>query len=135
MDPFDLVRSVGLSLPGVAAATKYDGSPVLQVGGAFMAGIATHESAEPGTLVVRADVEERQYLLDEAPDIYYLTDYYRKHPVVLARLSRIDREALHDLLSVSRRLTLPKARLTASRRGRKLSPARPGAPPVRGKGA
>jgi hypothetical protein len=83
---------------------------VLQVGGAFMAGLATHESAEPGTLVVRADVEERQYLLDEAPDTYYLTDYYRKHPVVLARLSRLDRDALHDLLSSSRRLTLPKAR-------------------------
>lgn len=110
MDPFDLVRTVGLSLPDVEAATRYDGAPVLQVGGAFMAGLATHESAEPGTLVVRADVEERQYLLDEAPDIYYLTDYYRKHPVVLARLSRIDREALHDLLSVSRRLTQPKAR-------------------------
>ena len=135
MDPFDLVRSVGLTLPGVEAATRYDGAPVLKVGGAFMAGLATHESAEPGTLVVRADAEERQYLLDEAPDIYYLTDYYRKHPVVLARLSRLDREALHDLLSVSRRLTLPKARLTTSQRGRKLSPARQGAPPVRGKGA
>ena len=110
MDPFDLVRSVGLSLPGVEAATKYDGSPVLQVGGAFMAGIATHESAEPGTLVVRADVEERQWLLDDAPDTYYLTDYYRKYPLVLARLSRLNRDALHDLLHMSRRLTLPKAR-------------------------
>ena len=110
MDPFDLVRSVGLSLPDVEAATKYDGSPVLQVGGAFMAGLATHESAEADTLVVRADMEERQYLLDEAPDTYYLTDYYRKLPVVLARLSRLDRDALRDLLSTSRRLTLPKAR-------------------------
>ena len=107
---FETVRRVGLTLPGVEAATRYDGSPVLKVGGAFMAGVATHPSAEPGTLVVRADVEERQYLLDEAPDTYYLTDYYRKHPVVLARLSRLDRDALHDLLSVSRRLTLPKAR-------------------------
>ena len=132
---FDTVRRVGLTLPDVEAATKHDGSPVLQVGGAFMAGLATHESAEAGTLVVRADLEERQYLLDDAPDIYYLTDYYRKHPVVLARLSRIDRDALHDLLSVSRQLTLPKARLTASHRRSKLSPARPGAPPVRGKGA
>jgi hypothetical protein len=29
---------------------------------------------------------------------------------VLVRLSRIDRDALRDLLSVSRRLTLPKTR-------------------------
>jgi hypothetical protein len=109
-DPFDAVRTVGLALPGVEAATKYDGSPVLRVGGAFMAGLATHHSAEPGTLVVRAGFEERECLLADAPDTYYLTDYYRSHPVVLVRLSRVDRDALHDLLSVSRRLTLPKAR-------------------------
>ena len=109
-DPFEAVRTVGLTLPGVEAATKYDGSPVLRVGGAFMAGLATHHSAEPGTLVVRAGFEERECLLADAPDTYYLTDYYRSHRVVLVRLSRVDRDALHDLLSVSRRLTLPKAR-------------------------
>ena len=75
-----------------------------------MAGLATHPSAEPNTLVVRADVDERDGLLEDAPDIYYLTDYYRKYPLVLARIPRIDRDALHDLLAVSRRLTLAKRR-------------------------
>jgi hypothetical protein len=107
---FAPVRAVGLTLPGVEAATKYDGSPLLRVEGAFMAGMATHASAEPGTLVVRVDVEERQLVLDEAPDVYYLTDYYRPHPVVLVRLARVDRAALRDLLAVSRRLTLAKTR-------------------------
>jgi len=106
---FETVKAVGLQLPGVEAATKYDGSPVLKVGGSFMAGIATHPSAEPGTLVVRAGIDEREWLLADAPETYYLTDYYRPYPLVLARLSRIDREALRDLLSVSRRLTLEKA--------------------------
>jgi len=107
---FDVVRSVGLTLPGVEAAVKYDGSPVLKVDGMFMAGLAMDPSAEPGTLVVRADPDERQCLLDDAPDIYYLTDYHRRYPVVLVRLSRIDRDALRDLLAVSRRLTLAKRR-------------------------
>jgi len=111
---FDTVTKVGLTLPDVEAATKYDGSPLLKAGGCFMAGLATHRSAEPGTLVVRMDIEEREWLLADAPEIYYLTDYYRKYPLVLARLSRLDRDALRDLLSVSRRLTLAKA----SRRGR-----------------
>ena len=110
MDAFEPVRVAGLALPDVQAATKYDGSPVLKVGGAFMAGLATHRSAEPRTLVVRIDLEERDCLLEDAPETYYLTDYYRRHPVVLVRLSRIDRDALRDVLSVSRRLTLPKAR-------------------------
>jgi hypothetical protein len=107
---FGTVRTVGLTLPDVEATTKYDGSPVQKIGGAFMAGVATHHSAEPETLVVRVGLEERKCLLEDAPGTYYLTDYYRRHPVVLVRLSRIDRGALGDLLSMSWRLTLPKAR-------------------------
>lgn len=110
-----MVRAVGLTLPGVEAATKYDGSPVLKRSGAFMAGLATHQSAEPGTLVVRADLEERELLLEDAPETYYLTDYYRRYPLVLVRLARIDRDALRDLLSVSWRLTAEKAGKRAPR--------------------
>ena len=106
---FDAVMAIGLLLPGVQAATKYDGSPVLKLGGCFMAGLATHRSAEPDTLVVRADLDERALLLDEAPETYYVTDYYRPYPVVLVRLSRVDRDALGDLLMVSWRLTSAKA--------------------------
>ena len=109
-DIFETVRAVGLALPGVEAATKYDGSPILKVGGSFMAGVAIHPSAEPETLVVRADPEERECLIEDAPGTYYLTDYYRNHPVVLVRISRLDRDALRDLLSMSRRLTLARRR-------------------------
>ena len=69
-----------------------------------------HESAEPNTLVVRIPLDQREYLLDDAPDTYYLTDYYRPYPTVLVRLSRIDAAALHDLLSMARRTTMPKSR-------------------------
>jgi hypothetical protein len=109
-DPFEAVRTVGLALPDVEAAIKYDGSPLLKAGGCFMAGLATHHSAEPATLVVRASFEERAWLLEDAPGTYYVTDYYRSHPVVLVRLSCIDRDALRDLLTSSWRLTLEKAR-------------------------
>jgi hypothetical protein len=108
-DAFEVVRAVGLTLPQVEAATRYDGSPVLKVAGCFLAGLATHRSAEPDTLVVRASFEEREWLLEDAPETYYTTDYYRKYPLVLVRLSRIDRDALRDLLRVSWRLTLAKA--------------------------
>jgi len=109
-DIFATVRDVGLTLPGVEYDVRYDGSPRLRVEGRFMAGLATHASAEPGTLVVRADIEERAWLMEDAPETYYLTDYYRKYPLVLARLARLDRDSLRDLLSVSRRLTLTKRR-------------------------
>lgn len=109
-DTFETVRTVGLALPDVEASTKYDGSPVLKLGGSFMAGLATHPSAEPDTLVVRVGLEEREWLIEDAPETYYVTDYYRSYPLVLVRLSRIERDALRDVLSVSWRLTSAKAR-------------------------
>jgi len=113
---FEMVRTVGLGLPDVEAAIKYDGSPMLKLGGSFMAGLATHPSAEPDTLVVRSGYEEREWLIADTPETYYLTDYYRSSPLVLVRLSRIDPDALRDLLSVSWRLTLIKATKAPQRR-------------------
>jgi hypothetical protein len=112
-DPFAAVKHAGLTLPHVEVATRYDGAPMLKLGGAFMAALATHESAEPDTLVVRVPFEEREWLLEDAPETYYLTDYYRPHPTVLVRLSRIGSAALRDLLLMSWRTTQPKARLRA----------------------
>jgi hypothetical protein len=109
-DAFEMVRAMGLTLPDVEAATKYDGTPVLKVGGSFMAGLATHPTAEPDTLVIRHGLEERERLMEDAPETYYLTDYYRRYPLILARLSRIEPDALRDLLSVSWRLTVMKIR-------------------------
>jgi hypothetical protein len=109
MNTFETVRAVALALPDVEAATKYDGSPVLKARGCFMAGIAMHPSAERDTLVVRVPLDEREWLLEDAPDTYYVTDYYRNYPVVLVRLARVDGEALRDLLSVSWKLAVAKA--------------------------
>jgi hypothetical protein len=75
-----------------------------------MAGVATHPSAEPDSLVVRIDAEAREWLLADAPHVYYVTGYYEPHPVVLVRASRIDPDALRDLLSMAWRATMVKAR-------------------------
>jgi len=74
-EAFEIVRTVGLALPDVEATTRYDGSPVLKLTGCFMAGLATHRSAERDTLVVRVGFEDRERLIEDAPETYYLTDY------------------------------------------------------------
>ncbi len=106
---FGPVKVVGLTFPDVEATIRYDGAPVLKARGCFMAGLATHASAEPGSLVVRMSLDERTWLLEDAPETYYLTDDYRPYPVVLVRLSMVGQDALRDLLSVSWRLTVAKA--------------------------
>jgi hypothetical protein len=114
-DAFNIVKELGCSLPNVEVTTKYDGSPVLKVHGVFMAGLAMHATAEPDTLVVRAEFEERESFLEDAPETYYVTDYYRRYPVVLVRLSLVKREALRELLVCSWRMTAAKHRKAAPR--------------------
>ena len=109
-DAFAIVRTIGLTLPDVTCETKYDGSPVLKARGVFVAGLATDESAEADTLVVRCETDDRDLFMEDAPDIYYVTEFYAKYPLVLVRLSKVSDDALRELLVVSRRMALAKAR-------------------------
>ncbi|MCC6538539.1 MAG: MmcQ/YjbR family DNA-binding protein [Bryobacterales bacterium] len=115
---FKAVEALALRLPRVATATKYDGSPVLQVDGVFLAGLATHHSAEPDSLVIRAAPEDRVAMLAEAPETYYVTDYYRRHPVVLVRLPRVTPDILSGLLSASWRIAAAKMRASRPKSAR-----------------
>ena len=105
-NPFVRVKRIGLALPGVEATKRHwAGGESLTTHGRFVASLAAHESAEPNTLVVRCDPDSRELLLQDAPDTYYVTDYYAPHPVVLARLSELTDDAIRDLLTVSLRLS------------------------------
>jgi hypothetical protein len=105
---FDAVRKIGLGLPHVEDGTMY-GSPALKVQGKLLACLAIHKSAEPDSLAVRIDFEQRDELISADPDTYYLTDHYMDYPVVLVRLSRIHPDALRDLLGAAWRFVSAKA--------------------------
>jgi len=95
---FETVRKIGLALEGVKESTMY-GALALKVGGELLACKAINKSAEPDSLGVRIDFDQREALLAEAPQTYYVTDHYVKYPMVLVRLSTIRTEELRDLLS------------------------------------
>ena len=117
LNSFRLAKRLGRNFPGVTLETKCDGSPVLKRDGAFMAGIATHRSAEPNSLVLRVELEERTGLIEDAPGTYYTTEYYARFPVVLVRQSVVTLEILRELLALAWRATSRKSR----RRGRNLN--------------
>ena len=94
---FDVVRAIGRDLPGVEESTAY-GAPALKLRGKVLACIASHKSAEPGSLVVRIGFEQRAALIADDPTTYYVKPHYENYPAVLVRLALIDREALRDLL-------------------------------------
>ncbi len=107
----DVVRKLALALPGVAEGTVH-GAPSWKVRKKLLACLAIHRSAEPNTLAVRLDFEQRARLIAAAPGIYYLTDHYVKHPTVLVRLSGIDRQSLQDLLGLAWRCLSPTPKTT-----------------------
>jgi hypothetical protein len=115
---FDAVRVYGLTLAGTEATTAY-GSPALKVNGHMYACMAVNKSAEPDTLVVRVPLGQRDDLLREQPDVYYLTDHYAEHPFVLVRLGRVRRDALEALLYTAHRLSAAEKRRAIRRRSRR----------------
>jgi hypothetical protein len=116
---FDTVRKIGLALPGVEESTAY-GFPALKVGGKLLACVPANRSAEPGSIVVRVDFDERAELLAAAPDVYYVTDHYADYSAVLVRLSRVNPGVLRDLLGMAHKfVTANAAPRSPSRKRRK----------------
>ena len=121
---FDTVRNIGLALPGVEEGTAY-GFPALKVHGKLLACVPANRSAEPGSIVVRVDFDDRAELLAAAPDVYYLTDHYVNYNAVLVRLSRVSPGVLRDLLGMAHKfVTAGGAPPSPSPRRRKPKPGR-----------
>jgi hypothetical protein len=116
---FEDVTSIGCKLDGVERTTAW-GQPALKVCGKMFVCMAAHRSAEPNSLVVMMNLTERDTLIADAPDTYYVKEHYLHHPCVLVRLSRIRHDALRDVIvgayqfvqstSVTRRRATPPRR-------------------------
>jgi hypothetical protein len=105
---FDTVRRIGLALPGVEESSAY-GMPALKIRKQLLATLPSHSSAEPDSLVVRINLEDRAELLATDPAVYYITDHYTGFDGVLVRLSRISPELLKSLLMMSHKHVTRKA--------------------------
>ena len=116
---FDTVRKIGLTLPGVEASTAW-GAPALKVRGKLLACVPVNRSAEPGSLMVRVDFDDRAELLAADPNVYYVTDHYLGYSAVLVRLSRVTPDVLRDLLGMAHKfVTASDAGRSSSRNRRK----------------
>jgi hypothetical protein len=108
------VAALGRTLPDVEETTTW-GKPTLKVGGKMFVCIASHKSAEPDTLVVMMDIADRDALIAEDPDSYYLKDHYVGYPCVLVRLRRVRADALRGLVIGAHRYVSAKRKRAASK--------------------
>src|SRR5580658_964353 len=90
---FDTVRKIALAIDNAEESTSY-GTPAFKVGGKLFA----RQHNEPDWLVLATTFEEREELMAADPETYFITDHYLKYPWVLVRMSRVDRDALGDMV-------------------------------------
>lgn len=100
MVTWDQVATFAATLPGMEM-------PALRFRGATLAWM--HQDGV--SLAVRISYEEREVLLQEEPDSFYITPHYRKFPGVLVRLDRVDFDQLCDLLTAAWRARATKRQL------------------------
>ena len=100
---FDTVRQIAQTLPGAEESTSY-GTPAFKVKGKLFA--RQHQDGE--SLVVGVDFDEREEMMNAAPEKFYITDHYLNYPWMLVRMSQVRRDELRDLLIGSWRRAAPK---------------------------
>jgi len=83
---FARVKAIAAStgLPGIEASTSY-GTPSLKVAGKFLARIKDAE-----ILVVHCPLEEKSFLMQADPAVFFETDHYTGYPAVLVDLQAAD---------------------------------------------
>jgi hypothetical protein len=116
---FAAVEAIGRTLPDVEVTTAW-GQPALKVHGKMFVCMASHKSAEPNSLVVMMAFADRDALVDDDPDTYYLKEHYLNYPCVLVRLKCVRLDALRDLVAGAHRFVSARMRSKSdpgSRRG------------------
>jgi hypothetical protein len=118
---FEKVRKLALQFPSVEESTSY-GKPSLKVHGKMFVCMASHKSAEPDSLVVRVDFEQRAELLCADAATYYITEHYEDYPAVLVRLARVEPDVLRDLIGMAYRIVSGEVTRKGKGKGKGAAP-------------
>jgi hypothetical protein len=118
---FKAVETLARTLADVEVGTSW-GKPALKFRGTMFVCEPSHSSAEPNSIVVRMDVAERDLLINEEPETYYVKEHYVNYPYVLVRMSQVSPDALRDLIVGAHRHVASKA--STRLRSQTMPPAR-----------
>ncbi|MFB2580351.1 MmcQ/YjbR family DNA-binding protein [Herbiconiux sp. P15] len=104
MSADDDVRRLAMGLPSVEERPSHGMASWYVTGWIFA---RLHE--EPGVLVCwRADLGEREALLQRDPETFFTTPHYDGHASVLVRLERVGQAELNELLREAWEIRAPK---------------------------
>ncbi len=91
---WDEVVAIGLKLPEVEVSTSY-GTPSLKVRGKLLTRLRTEDDS---LVLMGVGFDEREILIEAAPETFHTTPHYKDHPSLLARLESVDAGTVARLL-------------------------------------
>lgn len=89
---FERLKRAAQDLPEIVETTSY-GTPALKVGKKLLTRVKDAKTA-----VVMCPLDEKEMLLQAAPDIYFETDHYKGWPALLMRMDAVSDDELHHRL-------------------------------------
>lgn len=89
-------------LPGIEHGSYY-GTPALKVGGKAFVSVKNDE-----TIVLAIPIDEKERLIEMAPEIYFQTDHYRGWPSLPVRIGAIGDDELTVRLVAAWRFRAPR---------------------------
>jgi hypothetical protein len=109
MVDWDTVRELALSFPEAEAVEGERAA--FRVRGKLFAWAA--RARDGGGLGIRVDRDEKQFILDANPDVYFSSPHYDGWPGVQVRLEKVEADELQDRLADAWLIQAPK-RLAAA---------------------
>jgi hypothetical protein len=105
---FAKLKAAAEGLPEVDEGTSY-GTPALKVRKKFLCRVK-----DPDTVVVMCPLEEKELLMEAAPEFYLETDHYKGWPSLLVRVNEVPLEELAMRLRRAWLMQAPKGLAKAS---------------------
>jgi hypothetical protein len=113
-------RKLALSFPEAHEKLSY-GQPAIFIAKRFF----TRLRSEDNSIVLFVDtIDERDMLLEADPKTFFITDHYKNHPYILARIAVIDAKTLRGMLERQWRKIAPKKLVKQVDAERAASPVR-----------
>jgi hypothetical protein len=116
-------RKIALAMEG-ATEGPYFGKPAVFVAEKFLTRVHAKEEA---MVLNIGSMEMRDVMLEAEPKLFYITEHYRSFPYLLARLSKLDKTTLKDLLNAR------VLQIQAKTKKKKRVEPKPAKPPVKKK--
>lgn len=104
---FAMLKAAAAGLPEIAEGTSY-GTPSLKVRKKFLCRVK-----DADTVAVMCPLEEKELLMEAAPEFYFETDHYKGWPVVLVRIRDIPHDELTLRLTRAWLMQAPKTLVKA----------------------